>query len=146
MRIGLMGGTFNPPHMGHINAARAAMDELSLDRLIFIPTGTPPHKEMAEMSATTKQRLEMTYLAAKTLGAEISDIEIRREGKSFTVYTLRELHSKYPDDELWLIMGTDMFLSLETWFCFEEIFSLASVAAVAREDDDKKRLLALGTA
>ncbi|MBE6966303.1 MAG: nicotinate (nicotinamide) nucleotide adenylyltransferase [Ruminococcaceae bacterium] len=142
MRIGLMGGTFNPPHMGHINAARAAMDELSLDRLIFIPTGTPPHKEMAEMSATTKQRLEMTYLAAKTLGAEVSDIEIRREGKSFTVYTLRELHSKYPDDELWLIMGTDMFLSLETWFCFEEIFSLASVAAVAREDDDKKRLLA----
>jgi len=137
-----MGGTFNPPHMGHINAARAAMDELSLDRLIFIPTGTPPHKEMAEMSATTKQRLEMTYLAAKTLGAEVSDIEIRREGKSFTVYTLRELHSKYPDDELWLIMGTDMFLSLETWFCFEEIFSLASVAAVAREDDDKKRLLA----
>lgn len=142
MRIGLMGGTFNPPHMGHINAARAAKDELSLDRLIFIPTGTPPHKEMAEMSATTKQRLEMTYLAAKTLGAEVSDIEIRREGKSFTVYTLREFHSKYPDDELWLVMGTDMFLSLETWFCFEEIFSLASVAAVAREDDDKKRLLA----
>lgn len=142
MRTGLMGGTFNPPHMGHINAARAAKEELSLDRLIFIPTGTPPHKEMAEHSATTEQRLEMTYLAAKTLGAEVSDIETRREGKSFTVYTLRELHKKYPDDELWLIMGTDMFLSLETWFCFEEIFSLASVAAVAREDDDKEKLFA----
>lgn len=142
MRTGLMGGTFNPPHMGHINAARAAKEELSLDRLIFIPTGTPPHKEMAEHSATTEQRLEMTYLAAKTLGAEVSDIETRREGKSFTVHTLRELHKKYPDDELWLIMGTDMFLSLETWFCFEEIFSLASVAAVAREDDDKEKLFA----
>ncbi len=142
MRTGLMGGTFNPPHMGHINAARAAKDELSLDRIIFIPTGTPPHKQIAEHSATTEQRLEMTYLAAKTLGAEVSDIEIKREGKSFTVYTLRELHKKYPEDELWLIMGTDMFLSLETWFCFEEIFSLASVAAVARENDDKEKLLA----
>ncbi len=141
MRTGLMGGTFNPPHMGHINAARAAKDELSLDRIIFIPTGTPPHKQIAEHSATTMQRLEMTYLAAKTIGAEVSDIETRREGKSFTVYTLRELHKKYPDDELWLIMGTDMFLSLETWFCFEEIFSLASVAAVAREDDDKEKLV-----
>ncbi len=142
MRTGLMGGTFNPPHMGHINAARAAKDELSLDRLIFIPTGTPPHKEMAEHSATTQQRLEMTCLAARSIGAEVSDIETRREGKSFTVYTLRELHKKYPDDELWLIMGTDMFLSLETWFCFEEIFSLVCIAAVAREDDDKEKLLA----
>lgn len=142
MRTGIMGGTFNPPHMGHINAARAAKGELSLDRLIFIPTGTPPHKEMAEHSATTEQRLEMTRLAAKSAGAEASDIEIRRKGKSFTVYTLRELHKKYPDDELWLIMGTDMFLSLETWFCFEEIFSLACIAAVPREDDDKSELLA----
>lgn len=142
MRTGIMGGTFNPPHMGHINAARAAKKELSLDRLIFIPTGTPPHKEMAEHSATTEQRLEMTRLAAKSAGAEASDIEIRRKGKSFTVYTLRELHKKYPDDELWLIMGTDMFLSLETWFCFEEIFSLACIAAVPREDDDKSELLA----
>ena len=142
MRTGIMGGTFNPPHMGHINAARAAKKELSLDRLIFIPTGTPPHKEMAEHSATTEQRLEMTRLAAKSVGAEASDIEIRRKGKSFTVYTLRELHKKYPDDELWLIMGTDMFLSLETWFCFEEIFSLACIAAVPREDDDKSELLA----
>ena len=136
-----MGGTFNPPHMGHINAARAAKKELSLDRLIFIPAGTPPHKQMAEHSATTEQRLEMTRLAAKSIGAEASDIEIRRTGKSFTVYTLRELHEKYPDDELWLIMGTDMFLSLETWFCFEEIFSLACIAAVPRENDDNAELL-----
>lgn len=142
MRTGLMGGTFNPPHMGHINAARAAIDEISLDKLIFIPTGTPPHKQMAERSATTEQRLEMTRLAAKTINADVSDIETRRKGKSFTVYTLREMHKKYPDDELWLIMGTDMFLSLETWFCFEEIFSLASVAAVPREDDDQEELLA----
>ena len=142
MRIGLMGGTFNPPHMGHINAACAAKKELFLDKLIFIPTGTPPHKEMAEGSATTAQRLEMAQLAAKSIDADVSDIEIRREGKSYTVYTLRELRKKYPDDELWLIMGTDMFLSLETWFCFEEIFSLACIAAVPREDDDRTKLRA----
>ena len=137
-----MGGTFNPPHMGHINAACAAKKELFLDKLIFIPTGTPPHKEMAEGSATTAQRLEMAQLAAKSIDADVSDIEIRREGKSFTVYTLRELRKEYRDDELWLIMGTDMFLSLETWFCFEEIFSLSCIAAVPRENDDKEKLLA----
>ena len=140
MRIGLMGGTFNPPHMGHVNAARSALLKLSLEKLIFIPTGIPPHKMMAKASASADDRLEMTRLAAALVGAEVSDIEIRRVGKSYTVYTLRELHEKYPDDELWLIMGTDMFLSLETWFCFEEIFSLACIAAVPREKNDIIRL------
>ncbi len=140
MRIGLMGGTFNPPHMGHINAARTAMRELSLEKLIFIPTATPPHKQMAELSATTEERLEMTSLAAKLVGAEVSDAEIARGGKSYTVYTLREIREKHPEDELWLIMGTDMFLSLESWFCFEEIFSLACIATVPRGKDDVGRL------
>lgn len=141
MRIGLMGGTFNPPHMGHINAARAAKEGLSLDRLILVPTGTPPHKEMAEHSATTAERFEMTCIAAKMLGADVSNVEIERKGKSFTVHTLHEMCKKYPDDELWLIMGTDMFLTLETWFCYEEIFSLACIAVIPREDDDNEKLL-----
>lgn len=136
MRIGIMGGTFNPPHMGHVNAASAAMHEIPLDRIIFVPAGIPPHKAMAEDSASTKERLEMTGLAAELVGAEVSDMEISREGKSFTVDTLRELKKKYPNDELWLIMGTDMFLSIETWREFETILSLAGIAAVPRDKND----------
>jgi len=140
MRIGIMGGTFNPPHMGHINAARAAKKAASLDKIIFIPAGIPPHKAMARDSATTKQRLDMTRLAAECAGAEVSDIEILREGKSFTVDTLRELKKIYPDDELWLIMGTDMFLSVESWREYENIFRLARIVAVPRDEKDLQAL------
>lgn len=140
MQIGIMGGTFNPPHMGHINAARAAKGAVPLDRLIFIPAGIPPHKSMAKGSASAEDRLEMTRLAAKLVDAEVSDIEVSREGKSFTVDTLRELEKKYPDDGLWLIMGTDMFLSIETWFEAESIFKLANIAAVPRDARDLQKL------
>lgn len=136
MRIGIMGGTFNPPHMGHINAARAAKSELELHRLIFIPTGVPPHKQMATGSPSSADRLEMTRLAARIVDAEVSDIEILREGKSFTVDTLREIKSKLPDDELWLIMGTDMFLTIESWREPRTIFELVNIAAVPRDKND----------
>lgn len=135
-----MGGTFNPPHMGHINAARAAKNAIPLDRLIFIPAGIPPHKSMAKGSASTEDRLEMTRLAAKLVSAQVSDIEVSRAGKSFTVHTLRQMKKKYPDDELWLIMGTDMFLSVETWFEAESIFKLANIAAVPRDASDLEKL------
>lgn len=141
MRIGIMGGTFNPPHIGHINAAEAARRELSLSKLILIPTATPPHKEMAKGSATAEQRLDMTRLLAKLLGAEVSDIEIARGGKSYTVDTLTALSLKHPQDELWLIVGTDMFLTLEEWKNPEKIFELSSIACVPRSDDDKEKLL-----
>ncbi|MBQ6846463.1 MAG: nicotinate-nucleotide adenylyltransferase [Oscillospiraceae bacterium] len=144
MRIGILGGTFNPPHMGHINAALSAMKGIPLDKVIFIPTGKPPHKELAEGSATTAQRLEMTRLAAESIGAEVSDIEILREGKSYTVDTLKELKKQFPEDELWLIMGTDMFLSLETWREPETIFSLAKTAVIPRDNDDIGKLSDFG--
>ena len=131
-----MGGTFNPPHTGHVNAARVAKESVPLDKIIFIPAGIPPHKQMAENSATVGERLEMTRLAAAEIGAEVSDIEIAREGKSFTADTLSELAKIYPDDELWLIMGTDMFLTIENWRDPERIFSLASIAVMPRCDGD----------
>lgn len=140
MRIGIMGGTFNPPHKGHINAARSAQREIGLDRLIFIPAGIPPHKEMDKNSAKASDRLNMARLAARCIGAEVSDIEISRCGKSFTVDTLKELKRLYPEAELWLIMGTDMFLSLETWREPQTIFSLASIAAVPRNEEDIQKL------
>lgn len=144
MRIGIMGGTFNPPHTGHINAANAAKENLSLSKLILIPTAMPPHKEMAKGSATAEQRLHMTTLMGRLVNAEVSDIEISRGGKSYTVDTLTELSGKYPSDELWLIVGTDMFLTLTEWKTPEKIFSLAKVAVVPRSDDDRDELIAYG--
>lgn len=135
-----MGGTFNPPHMGHINAARAAKRELALDRLIFIPTGIPPHKQMAKGSAEPQDRLEMTRLAARLVDAEVSDIEVSREGKSFTADTLRQMRKQFPKDELWLVMGTDMFLSIESWREPQTIFELAKIAAVPRDKNDLEAL------
>ena len=136
-----MGGTFNPPHMGHINAAKAAREKLGLSELILIPAGIPPHKEMAEGSASKTQRLEMTRLIADELSAKVSDMELLREGKSYTADTLDEISKLYPDDELWLIMGTDMFLSLETWHEPERIFRKASIATVPRSRDDIAKLV-----
>jgi len=141
MRIGIFGGTFNPPHMGHISAAKAARDELRLDRLILIPSSIPPHKEISKDAATVSQRLEMTRLAAEDISAEVSDMEISRGGRSYTVETLRELRLKYPSDELWFIMGTDMFLSIEKWREPEEIMRLASIAVVPRYEESREELL-----
>lgn len=141
MRIGIMGGTFNPPHTGHINAARAAREELSLSRLVFIPSAVPPHKQMAEFSATTEQRLYMTHLMAEELSCEVSDMEISRGGTSYTVDTLRELRAKNPADELWFVMGTDMFLTLEKWREPEEIMRLARIAVAPRNDADRESLM-----
>ena len=138
MKIGIYGGTFNPPHRGHVAAARAAMELLKLDRLLLIPAGIPPHKTLPSGSASPQQRLEMTRLAAESLGpkAEVLDLELRRQGKSFTSDTLAQLKAQYPEDELWLLMGTDMFLSLHTWHAPEEILSLAGVAAFSRSKGD----------
>jgi len=140
VRIGIYGGTFNPPHLGHLRSAQFAMDYLGLDKLIFVPAAVPPHKALPEGSATAEQRLEMTALAADTLlrkeRVEVSDLELRREGKSFTADTLRTLREEYPGDELWLLMGTDMFLTLPSWREPETICALAHLAAFARSETD----------
>ena len=95
MRIGVYGGTFNPPHLGHITAARAVVELLELDQLLLIPAGMPPHKIMPAGSATAQQRLEMTRLAGEQLGlgsrVKVLDMELRRAGKSYTSDTLAEL-------------------------------------------------------
>ncbi|MBR5792661.1 MAG: nicotinate (nicotinamide) nucleotide adenylyltransferase, partial [Ruminiclostridium sp.] len=138
MKIGIYGGTFDPPHLGHMEAARSAMEQLGLDRLIIIPDREPPHKNLSEGSATPEQRLEMARLMADGLGprAEASDLELRREGKSYTADTVEELHQMFPEDELWLLMGTDMFLTLQNWYQPERIFQYAGVAAFSRNHDD----------
>lgn len=146
MRIGVYGGTFNPPHLGHLMAARAVFEFLKLDKLLLIPAGIPPHKLLPSGSPSVGQRLEMTRLAGEQLGlgdrVETLDLELRRNGRSYTSDTLETVHALYPGAELWLLMGTDMFLTLQAWHEPEKIFSLAGVAAFGRTEADTEELFA----
>lgn len=137
MKTGILGGTFNPPHFGHLYAAKAAYDELQLDKVLFIPTNIPPHKALPEHSASVSERLEMLHLLLEeNPWAEVSRIELERGGASYTVDTLRELH-KNGETDLYLIIGTDMFLSFDKiWKAPEEIVKLSSLVVCAREKDD----------
>lgn len=133
MRVGIYGGTFSPVHNGHVAAAKAFMEQMWLDILYIIPTGVPPHKTM-KGDATAKDRLEMCRLAFEGMeGVIVSDLEIRREGKSYTVDTLRELYD--PNGRLFLLMGTDMLLTLDKWREPEEIFRLCYPVYIRREED-----------
>ena len=138
MKIGIYGGTFNPPHLGHMEAAKAAMEQLGLDRLIIMPDGEPPHKGLPTDSATPEQRLEMARLMADGIGprAEAWDLELLREDKSYTADTVEQIHEQFPEDELWLLMGTDMFLTVQNWYQPERIFQYAGVAGFARSHED----------
>ena len=140
MKIGIYGGTFNPPHLGHLTAAAAVFSMLKLDKLLLIPASIPPHKNLPAGSPTAEQRLEMTRLAGEQLGlgdkVETLDMELHRQGKSYSSDTLAELKALYPNDELWLLMGTDMFLSLHTWHEPEKILDLAGIAAFGRTEED----------
>jgi nicotinate-nucleotide adenylyltransferase len=132
-RIGIYGGTFSPPHNGHLRAAQAFMEQMWLDFLYVIPTAVPPHKEM-EIPVSAAHRLEMCRLAfAGMEGVYVSDMEIRRGGKSYTVDTLRELTGE--DRRLFLLCGTDMLLTLDEWREPEEIFRLCYPAYIRREKD-----------
>ena len=144
MKIGIYGGSFNPIHRGHLTAAQSAAQQLGLDRLFLIPASVPPHKQLGADSASAQQRLEMTVLATAEMQCKVDvlDVELRRTGKSYTSDTLRELKAQYPDDELWLLMGTDMFLSLQTWHEPEIIMSLASIGAFSRTEEGEDEAFA----
>lgn len=143
MKIALFGGSFNPPHLGHVEAARSVVACLKPDRLLIMPTHVSPHKVMAEDTPSPELRLALCRLAfAGIPEAEVSDLEMRREGKSYTADTLLELHTMYPEDELVLIMGTDMILSLESWSRPETIMALAEIAVLLRGVDEDAQVLA----
>lgn len=135
MRTVMYGGSFNPPHSGHLRAARAAMEQLQPDRFFLVPDRQPPHKELGEGSPDPARRLELTALAARELpGAQVLDIELQREGRSYTVDTLAQLRRLYPGDEIVFLVGTDMFLSLESWKDPAQILALASVGVFERDE------------
>lgn len=146
MKIGVYGGSFNPPHLGHLAAARAAAVALGLDKLVFVPAGIPPHKELPAGSPTARQRLAMTEIAADQLllpeVTEVWDAELHREGKSYTADTLEEAAKRWPGAELWLLMGTDMFLTLHQWHEPERILALTGVCAFGRTEADGEEVFA----
>ena len=134
-RIGIYGGTFNPTHIGHIRAAQHAVQALGLDELLLIPDRIAPHKVIPSGTANPQQRLEMVRLAARDLDkAKVLDLELKREGPSYTYQTIEELKQQYPQDELILLMGTDMFLSFMTWKNSEIILSHAALGVFYRGD------------
>lgn len=143
MKIGIYGGTFNPVHTGHIHAAKQAAELLRLDKLLIIPDRIAPHKQIPSGSPTPEQRLEMLLLAVKNEPLiEVSDIELKREGKSYSYLTVEALREQYPDAELYLLMGTDMFLSFQTWMNPDRIMAQATLAVMCRgEKGEKEKIL-----
>ena len=132
-RIGIYGGTFSPPHIGHIHAAKSFLSQGEIDELIIMPTYSPPHKVMKDRT-DAKDRLAMCRLAFDFSDKiAVSDLEILREGKSYTSDTLRTLAQS--GVQLVFLCGTDMFLTLDEWHEPEVIFALAEIACIRRESD-----------
>ena len=134
MRIGIYGGAFNPVHKGHVKLAREVKTKANLDKIIIMPSGVSPHKSSGSL-VDSIHRLEMCKLAFEGEDYIISDLEIKREGKSYTVDTVTELKKLYPDDELYLIMGSDMLLCFHKWYRYEDILSAVTICATTRQGD-----------
>lgn len=138
-KIGIFGGTFNPPHMGHVLAVREVKEALGLDEVLVVPAVQPPHKVVPEGSPNPEERLAMVSAAFKSEPyAGVSVIEYLRSGKSYTSDTLEKLRELHPEDALYLIVGTDMFLSLHTWHAPESICKNAVIVAMQREEKDRQ--------
>ncbi len=139
-RLGILGGSFNPPHKGHIHIAREAIKGAGLDRVVLIPCGTPPHKDLEKMTSAD-DRLEMTRICSgETSEFEVLDLEIKDPNPSYTVNTLKKLGDIYPDARLCFIVGGDSLSDMETWYNFKEIFKLAEIIAVSRGSIDGENL------
>ncbi len=131
-RIGIFGGSFDPPHEGHIRAAVMAAEALGLTKLLLIPTRISPHKPQPLLTASPRQRLEMLHLAAKGTGLELCDLELQREGPSYTCHTVQALREQYPRAELVLLMGSDMFLSFRQWKDYADMLSQVQLGVFCR--------------
>lgn len=140
-RIGIMGGTFDPIHYGHLVAAEAARAELNLSRVIFIPAGNPPHKQSQKIT-DSEHRYLMTVLAtASNPNFEVSRIEVDKEEVTYTVDTVKDLRRIYGEDsDIYFITGADAVLELLTWYKIQELLALCKFIAVTRPGFDKQEL------
>ena len=142
MRIAIYGGSFNPPHLGHAEAAWTVYEELKPDIFLIVPDNIPPHKELEEGDPSAEQRLELCRLAFGDIpNVVISDIETSREGKSYTADTVRLLRERYPEDELNLVLGTDMLLCFDEWYQFEYLLQECRLLVLAREGGREQELM-----
>ena len=132
MRIGLLGGSFNPVHNAHLRIAGEARDACGLDRVIFIPASDPPHKLVAgDVSFECRSQMVSMAVAGRP-GFEMSPLEAERRGKSYSIDTIRIFRERFPDDELFFIIGADSFLEIGTWHRYAGIFALCNLIVVAR--------------
>lgn len=141
MRTAIFGGTFNPPHQGHLQAAQAAVQGLQLDQLLLMPNHIPPHKALPENSATPEQRLELCRLAAQQIPrCQVCDLELRQPGPSYTADTVERYHAAHPEETLWLLVGTDMLLSFDQWREPQRILACARLAVAARDEAHRRQI------
>lgn len=140
MKIAMLGGSFDPIHYGHIMLGRLFAEKLELDKVLIVPTKTSPHKKASQ--TPEEQRFEMCRLAAEYAGEvfEASDIELKREGLSYSYYTVVSLLEQYEDCELYLLIGADMFMTLESWHRFDELKELVTFCTVPRGDISTEEL------
>lgn len=132
MRIGILGGSFNPPHLGHLVCAQEAYVQLELDQVMLIPAGIPPHKPL-EDEPGARRRLKLCRLAVDgDARFQVSDMELVRDGPSYTVDTLLQLHANGPDNDLFLILGGDVAAGLPEWHQPKRVLSLATLAVAKR--------------
>ncbi len=132
MKIGILGGTFNPIHIGHLILAEEAREKLSLDKLIFVPAFLPPHKDNSDV-APASDRYKMVRLAiAGNRNFCVSDIEIKRDGRSYTIDTIREFKKVYPNDELYFVIGSDLLNYLDEWKDLSEILKMVKFIVATR--------------
>lgn len=130
--LGIFGGSFNPIHMGHLILAEHIREELKLDKIIFIPAGNPPHKNIGNLELA-HHRYNMVELAIENNPFfSISDIELKREGISYTSDTLAGIKEQYPDEELFFILGSDSIIQFPSWHRIDKIFELAGIVVAKR--------------
>ncbi|MBI3398934.1 MAG: nicotinate-nucleotide adenylyltransferase [Deltaproteobacteria bacterium] len=140
MRIAIMGGTFNPIHVGHLRIAEEVREAFALDKVLFIPTYHPPHKDNGSL-ISPEHRLKMLQLAIKDNPFfEASNMEIKRGGRSYSIVTLKELREKYPKTDFSFIVGTDSFNDITTWCEYEELFRLTSFIVIPRPGYPVKKI------
>lgn len=141
MKIGIFGGAFNPVHNGHVHLLNNYLDTLSLDKVLLIPTANPPHKN-SDGLISGEHRINMLNLAfSNDYRFDVLDIEFKLEGKSYTYNTLIELKKLYPDDEFYLIIGSDQFFYFHNWYRAEDILNMVTVVTASREDNEYNEML-----
>ena len=141
MKVGIFGGTFNPPHIGHVLSAMSAANQLNLDLMLIVPAGVPPHKPLPAGTPSADIRLFMTMTAFWNVDrTTVLNIEVKNPWPSYTVDTVTAIKEIYPNAELYLLVGTDMFLTLETWKDYKKLLGMVKPAVFFRDSDDRKRI------